>query len=98
MEDAIIMQSFQAIGEISEKPPYLRLRDHLFLFFVFGDHFSEISSFGVLHYDAECFQLLIEKGLVVVHDVGGMEGGEESNFIQCIFLCFCGQQMHFNLH
>ena len=48
----------------------------------------KITFIGKLHDDAEHFCFLIVEGLFVVDDEGGLNGGEESDFVESILFIF----------
>lgn len=59
---------------MDESLPNFRLFEICFVSDVFVDFFKDVSFFGNLHDDAECFRGVIEEGFLVIDYVGMRNG------------------------
>lgn len=75
MKDLIVMQDLESKHQMDDSLPNFDLCDELFLFLVFVDCFTKISSFSVLHYYAKHIQVFIEKCFIVLSNVRRIKGG-----------------------
>jgi hypothetical protein len=70
VEDRVIMKHFQAMKQVDQDFPYLKLGDEFLLLFgsIYG--LAKVALVGQLHHDAKAFNILIKKGLIVLGNVG----------------------------
>lgn len=61
------------------------------------DEARQIAPVSELHEYAEGATELFEEGRLVADDVGGVDRGEESDFVECIILFSCVELHHFDL-
>ena len=50
----------------------------------------------IFHDDAEDVNVVVEEGLFVGNDGWWLDGGENSDFVECVFLLFDRELIHFN--
>ena len=97
MQYFFIVEWFESSGDLNKSFPNLWLLYPISSFQILIDNFHEVSSFGKLHDDAEVAWQVIIEGLFELDDVLIVEGGENTDLIQCVFLLFLFHSHHSNL-
>ena len=59
--------------------------------FVLSDHFKDIASFKALGDNTEGISKLVKKGVLVGEDVGVVDAGQDSDFIEAVGDLFLGE-------
>lgn len=52
------------------------------------DPVQHIALLSVLHHQAQCLRVYVDKRLLVLHDVHVFDRGEEPDLVQCVLLVF----------
>ena len=81
MKDIIVVEQPQSMEQMNHYLPYLDLGHHLLLTFDAIDLFAKITLLGVLHYDAQTFNVFVEKCFIVANNVGRTKRGKQSYLI-----------------
>lgn len=78
--------------------PDLPLDDKSFLSLGICYFLLEVAALGVLHDYAEQVQLFVVDGFLVADDVGGLQGGEYADLVDCVVPFFLLERVHAHLN
>lgn len=81
MQHIHIVQRLQAEDHVKRVEPDVLLVKVLAVFLVALDFAEEIAPVLVLHYQVELGGFVIEYGLLVADDIGGLDGCHEPDFV-----------------
>ena len=97
VNDFVRVQDLEASEEIvGNLPDKVFIKLMIFGHFFF-DEALQVAAICILHDDAESGIFLLEEGAFVLDDVGGVDGCQQTNFIEGIIFFFGAELIHFDL-
>lgn len=89
VEDISVVKHLQAPNHLDHATPNFDLREQSLISFMLCYFLVQVASICVLHHDAERRRFLVEKRVLVSHDIWVFNACQNTNFIESIcFLLF----------
>ena len=98
MYDFVFVKNFQSLKNLKcDFPDKCFLKPFLvFLLVFFVDFTFQITPIRILHHNTKRLGFRIEKGSLVLDNVGDVDGCQKSYFVERVFLLFLGEAGHRN--
>jgi hypothetical protein len=82
------MQCLHSLKYLTKDTPKLRFWEVGLSPFVLSNLAKKVTIIAVLHHNAKCVGLVIDKGFLVLHDIRMRDRSQNSNFVQGVFSFF----------
>ncbi len=96
MEDALLMQYIQPDENLGSSFPDLPFSKFGFGLLMICDFLLQITAIGIFHDDTQEIKGLIVEGFLVGDDIFGLDGCEDSDFVEGVLFFFFLEFLHFN--